>query len=98
VSDSQVAAAPHTANGDQQLYTDHSASFSKPLKQDGICLVDQAAWTSFTTALNSGNNSDFEAIILGGTRTLNGPQGSYAFDLECLDSSQFGNFLRDPAH
>ena len=91
VSDAQVAAAPHTANGDQQLYTDHSASYSKPLKQDGICLVDQAAWTSFTTALNSGKNSDFEAIILGGTRTLNGPQGSYAFDLECLDSSQFGN-------
>ena len=28
---------------------------------------------------------------MGGTRTLNGPQGSYAFDLETADSDQFGN-------
>jgi hypothetical protein len=39
--------------------------------------------------LNSGNSADFEKIALGGTRTLNGPQGGLAFDLECLDSSQF---------
>ena len=91
VADSQVKVPLHTANGDEQLYTDHSGSYSKPLLQDGICLVEPSAWTSFKTALNSGTNTDFEAIILGGTRTLNGPQGSYAFDLECLDSSQFGN-------
>jgi len=82
---------PHTTNGDEQRYTDHSASYSKPLLQDGICLVNQNAWASFKKALNSGLNSDYEAIITGGPRTLNGPQASYAFDLEAADSSQFGN-------
>ncbi len=82
---------PHTTNGDEQRYTDHSGSYSKPLLQDGICLVNQNAWASFKKALNSGLNSDYEAIITGGPRTLNGPQASYAFDLEAADSSQFGN-------
>ena len=97
--DAKLPIPPHTTNGDEQRYTDHSASYSKPLLQDGICLVNQNAWTSFTKALTSGLNSDYEAIILGGTRTLNGPQASYAFDLEAADSSQYGNApaLGDPA-
>jgi hypothetical protein len=96
--DATLPIPPHTTNGDEQRYTDHSGSYSKPLLQDGICLVNQNAWASFKKALNSGLNSDFEAIILGGTRTLNGPQASYAFDLEAADASQFGNApaLGDP--
>jgi hypothetical protein len=89
--DHAIPPAPQTPNGDEQLYTDHSASYSKPLLQDGICLVNQAAWTSFKKALQSAKMSDYEAIILGGTRTLNGPQGAYAFDLEALDAVQWGN-------
>src|SRR5882757_7461361 len=81
----------HTTNGDEDRYADHSASYSKGLLQDDIGVVNPAAWTSFKTALKSGRNSDFEAIIIGGTRTQNGPQGSYAFDMEGLDSAQFGN-------
>ena len=46
-------------------------------------------YATFTKALDSGNPADFENIILGGPRTLNGPQGGLAFDLEGLDSSQF---------
>src|SRR6202022_1331470 len=34
---------------------------------------------------------DWEAIIIGGTRTQNNPQGSYCYDMEGLDSVQFGN-------
>lgn len=90
-ADSLVPVPPHTTNGDEQRYSDHSGSYSKPLLQDDICVVNPAAWDSFKKALKSGKNSDFEAIILGGTRTLNGPQSSYSFDLECLDSVQFGN-------
>jgi hypothetical protein len=89
--DAALAVPPHTTNGDLQRYSDHSASFSKTLLQDDICVVNPAAWSSFMKALQSGRNGDFEAIILGGTRTLNGPQGSYAFDLETADSSQFGD-------
>ena len=97
-NDAALPVPPHTTNGDEQRYSDHSASYSKPLLQDDICVVNPAAWASFKKALDSGENSDFEAIILGGTRTLNGPQGSYAFDLEAADSSQFGDAPaeRDP--
>lgn len=90
-ADSLVPTPPHTTNGDEQRYSDHSGSYSKPLLQDDVCLVNQAAWESFKKALNSGKMSDFEAVIIGGTGTLNGPQSSYSYDLECLDSSQFGN-------
>lgn len=90
-ADAALGAAPHTTSGDEGRYPDHSASYSKALLQDSIGVVNPAAWDSFKKALNSGKNSDFEAIINGGTRTHNGPQGSYAYDMECPDSSQFGN-------
>jgi len=89
--DATVAVAPHTTNGDEARYPDKSATYTKGVLQDDIGVVNPAAYASFKKALKSGLNSDFEAIIIGGTRTLNGPQGSYAFDMEGLDSVQFGN-------
>ena len=41
--DATLPIPPHTTNGDEQRYTDHSGSYSKPLLQDGICLVNQNA-------------------------------------------------------
>lgn len=90
--DSQLPSPQHTTNGDEQRYPDKSASYSKGLLQTSdLGVVDPAAWASFKTALASGKNSDWENIIIGGTRTQNGPQGSYCFDLMGADSSQFGN-------
>ena len=43
------------------------------------------------TAFATGDPADFENIIMGGARTLNGPQGALAFDMEGCDSVQFGN-------
>jgi hypothetical protein len=96
--DSLIAIPSHTTNGDEQRYADHSASYSKGLLQDDIGVVNPAAWTSFKKALASGLNSDFEAMIMGGTKTMNGPQGSYAYDIETADSIQFGNapWVGDP--
>ncbi len=91
VADALSPVPPHTANGDEQLYSDKSASYSKGLLQNDICVVNPAAWVSFKTALNNPTANNWNAIIIGGTRTQNGPQGSYAFDLEGLDSSQYGN-------
>ena len=90
-ADSLVPVPPHTTNGDENRYPDHSASYSKGLLQNDIGVVNPAAWASFKKALKSGKNSDFEAMIIGGTRTQNDPQGAYAFDMEGLDSVQFGN-------
>jgi hypothetical protein len=79
-------------NGDATQFTDHSGSWSKVLLHDSIGIVNAGAWGSFTNALTSGRFSDFESIIVGNpggknfTATLNGPQGSLAFDLEGLDS------------
>jgi hypothetical protein len=97
-NDAQIPSAPHPTNGDEHLYRDHSASYSKGLLQDDIGVVNPPAWVSFKRALESGNNHDFEDIIIGGTRTLNGAQGAYAFDLETADSDQFGNapWVGDP--
>jgi hypothetical protein len=89
--DSTIPVPPHTTNGDEQRYPDHSASYSKGLLQDDIGVVNPAAWASFKKALHTGQRSDFEAIIMGGTHMLNGPQGAYAWDLETADSDQFGN-------
>jgi hypothetical protein len=48
-------------------------------------------------AIASGRFSDYEDIIVGGTRTLNGPQGALAFDLEAKDNVQFGQPQVPPA-
>ncbi len=76
-------------NGDEARYADKSGTYTKGILQADVGLVDLAAYQTFKTALNSGEPADFEAITLGGPRTLNGPQGGLAFDLEGLDSSQF---------
>ena len=87
--DAFVPPPPQVDNGDEALYSDKCGTYTKGVLQKAIGLVDLTAYQSLRKALDSGNPSDFEAIILGGPRTLNGPQGGLAFDLECLDSSQF---------
>src|SRR5215469_23934 len=76
-------------NGDEELYADKSGTYTKGILQAGIGLVDLAAYQSLKAALSSGAPAGFEKIVLGGPRTLNGPQGGLAFYLDCLDSSQF---------
>jgi hypothetical protein len=77
-------------NGDEARYPDKSGTYTKGILQTGVGLVDLAAYGSFIKALKSGDPADFEKIVLGGPRTLNGPQGGLAFGLACLDASQFG--------
>jgi hypothetical protein len=88
-NDAFVVAPPQIDNGDEALYADKSGTYTKGVKQSGIGIVDPAAYQSFKAALSSGVPADFEKIVLGGPRTLNGPQGGLAFYLECLDGSQF---------
>lgn len=86
-----VAIPPHTTNGDEDRYSDRSASYSKGLLQDSYGVVDPAAWASFQTAIHSGLFSDWQNIIVGGVRTENGPMGSYFFTQIGTDNGQFGN-------
>src|ERR1700722_12007870 len=72
--DGHVAPAVNVNNGDPALYPDQGGTYTKGLPHDGVGRVDLNAFATFTTALNSGKFSDFQKIIMGGTRTLNGPQ------------------------
>ncbi len=88
-NDTFVPAPAQIDNGDEALYADKSGTYTKGVLQSGIGLVDLAAYQSFKNALASGAPADFQNIVLGGPRTLNGPQGGLAFYLDCLDDSQF---------
>ena len=90
-AEARIPVPPQTTNGDEGRYRDKCATYSKGLLQAGIGLVNPHAFRTFKRALDSGHSADFENIILGGTRTLNGPQGGLAFGLEGSDGVQFGN-------
>ena len=76
-------------NEDEARYTDKSGTYTKGIKQDSIGIVNLHAYQTFKTALSTGNPVDFAAIELGGIKTLNGPQGGLAFNLDTLDNAQF---------
>lgn len=89
--EARIPVAPHTTNGDEERYPDKCGTYSKAILQHGIGLVNLHAFQTFKRALDSGNPADFENIIMGGPRTLNGPQGGLAFALEGSDAVQFGS-------
>ncbi len=95
--DALLPVAPNMTNGDDALYPDKAGTFTKGLPHDSFGRVDPAAYASFKTALESGQFSDFEKIIMGGDRTLNGPQGGLAFAMDVLDNVQFGQPQVPPA-
>src|SRR5262249_32147543 len=72
LQDARVPAARNVNNGDEVRYADKGGTYTKGLPHDAFGRVDLQAYQSFKRALNSGNPSDFEKIILGGVRTLNG--------------------------
>ena len=97
MEDVRVPAAINLNNGDEARYPDKGGTYTKCLPHDPFGRVDLTAYQTFKTALHSGEFSDFENIIMGGARTLNGPQGGLAFCLEALDNAQFGQPEVPPA-
>ena len=89
--EARIPVPPQTTNGDEERYPDKCGTYSKGILQDGVGLVNLNAFQTFKRALNSGNPADFENIVMGGARKLNGPQGGLAFGLEGSDAVQFGN-------
>ncbi len=89
--EAQVTIPSHTTNGDEARYKDKIGTYTKCILQDAPGLVNISAYDTFKNALKSGKFADFEKIILGGTRTLNGPEAAYAFTLAGTDGWQFGS-------
>lgn len=78
-------------NDDARRFSDFSGNFTKALRHDALGVPNKAAVESLINALQTGDFSDFERIILGTpaggpNSKLNGPQGALAFDLEGMDS------------
>ncbi|HET9528849.1 MAG TPA: vanadium-dependent haloperoxidase [Blastocatellia bacterium] len=78
--------ADHPTNGDEQLYPNRIASYSKGLPHNSLGEVDLAAYDSLIQALSTGDPADFEDIILGQTVKLTNPQAGLAFDMQGPDS------------
>ena len=88
VDDAKVRAATNRDNGDEARYPNKGGTYTKGLPHDQYGRVDLNAYQIFKRALNSGDPSDFAAIPMGGTRTLNGPQAGLAFCLVALDNAR----------
>jgi hypothetical protein len=80
----------HPTNGDESRYPDQANTYTKCLPHDSFGRVDPGVFATFANAMKTGLPEDFDKITMGGARTLNGPQGGLAFDLEGRDSAQFG--------
>lgn len=82
-------ALAHPNNGDETLYPNRIASYSKGLPHEKNGEVVAAAYNAFLAALNSGRHQDFEALTLGGTRALTNPQGGLTLEMEGADAHSF---------
>jgi hypothetical protein len=78
---------PSISNGDEELYPNRIASFSKCLPHNDLGEVDLNAYNAYLKALSSGQWADFEAIPLGGTNKFSNPQASYCYALEGADAA-----------
>jgi hypothetical protein len=72
-------------NGDEELYSNRIASYTKGLPHNDLGEVDLAAYNALLRALGSGVMADFDAVPLGGTAKLANPMASYCFSLEGAD-------------
>lgn len=75
-------------NGDDALYPNKIASFSKALPHNDLGEVDLNAYQALMSALTSGRYADFEKIAMGGGAKLTDPMAAFSFGMEGQDSHQ----------
>ncbi len=78
-------------NGDRAKFTDFSALHSKALRHDGLGVPNQNSYQSLIDGLEKETFEGLQNVIVGTpgggpNSRLNGPDTSFAFDLEGLDS------------
>jgi hypothetical protein len=78
---------PSISNGDEDMYANRIASFTKGLPHNDQGEVDLNAYNAYLHALSTAKPSDFEAIPLGGAAKLSNPQGAYCYALEGADAA-----------
>lgn len=82
----ELPAVVHRINGDEEMYPNGIANYSKALPHNALGEVDAAAYRSLLRAVKTGNPADFENIPLGGAAKQANPQAALAFELEGTDS------------
>lgn len=86
-----IPIADHPDNGDEALYPDRSASYTKALLHDGAGNVSTSEYNKLIAGLSAGTASGIEALaVLPGARKLANPLASLARGLEGADSHAFG--------
>ncbi len=83
-------------NGDEELYPNKIASFTKALPHNELGEVDLKAYESLYRALQTCRQDDYEIIQLGGSTKLANPQAAMAFELEGIDPQRL-SMIAPPA-
>lgn len=81
-------------NGDLLRFTDFSANYSKALRHDALGVPNRVSYQSFIDGLTSETFAGLNNVVIGTpgggpNSKMNGPDSSFAFDLEGLDSHAF---------
>ena len=88
IADHGVAIPRHRDNDDEERYANKIGTDTRGLPHNARGEVDLAAWATLKQAVTTREVSDFEKIILGGTRKLVGPLGTLGVNLTGLASVQ----------
>jgi hypothetical protein len=87
IAEKQRGVAPAPTNGDEELYPNRIASYSKCLPHDTTTgEVDPAAYQTLLDAIESGQFAAFDSVPKGGTFRLANPLGGLGFNLEGPDN------------
>lgn len=86
--------AAHSCNGDEALYDNRIANYSKGLPHNSLGEVDASAYDKMIHALGTGEHADFEDVPMPGDIKLKNPQAGLAFDMMGPDSN---NLFAPPA-
>ena len=85
--DRKAKTPPHPNNGDETLFPNGIANFTKGFAHPQPCIVDPTIYAQYLAAIHSGKRADFDALVTGGVPLVD-PQAGLAFDLETCDPSQ----------
>ncbi len=87
-TDRKIPVPSQSGNGDEALFPNGIASFTKGFPHNQYGEVDPTAYQQYQLAIHTGVSADFDAISMGGTVPLVDPQAGLAFDLEGVDVAQ----------
>ncbi|HEX4954756.1 MAG TPA: vanadium-dependent haloperoxidase [Thermoanaerobaculia bacterium] len=78
----------HRANGDEELYPDRAACFTKGLPHDEAGRVNPDSYRMYLRAIETGEQEAFHLLHLDAAARLANPQAAWAYDLIGPDASQ----------